>query len=177
MEENKSEAYLDIETTSLYPFDGIITVIGIYITSEVAESRLSGRGRGRAEKFIQLVGEEITKNNLLKSLEGVEIIYTYNGKGFDLPFIKEYVGIELTECFKHRDLMYDCWNKNLYGGFKKVEEALGIERESKGIDGRIAVDLWHRYKIFGDEESLKSLLKYNKEDVMNLKILKVRLGI
>jgi len=163
--ENKSESYLDIETTSLYPFDGIITVIGIYIASEVEE------------KFIQLVGEEITKNNLLKALEGVEIIYTYNGKGFDLPFIKEHVGIELTECFKHRDLMYDCWNKNLYGGFKKVEEALGIERESKGIDGRIAVDLWHRYKIFGDEESLSSLLKYNKEDVMNLKILKVRLGI
>ena len=161
--ENKLEAYLDIETTSLLDSGGIITIIGVYVTD------------GVEKKFIQLVGEEINGDNLLKALDGVEVIYTYNGSGFDLPFIKEYIGIALVDYFKHIDLMHDCWRKNLFGGLKKVEESLGIERESKGIDGKIAVVLWEKYKISGDEDALKTLLEYNKEDVMHLKILKDRL--
>jgi len=38
--------------------------------------------------------------------------------------------------------MFDCWKENLYGGLKKVEEKLGIERLSKGIDGIEAMRLW-----------------------------------
>ncbi|PIU51850.1 exonuclease [Candidatus Desantisbacteria bacterium CG07_land_8_20_14_0_80_39_15] len=160
MEKNKLEAYLDIETTSLLNCGGIITVIGIYITD------------GIEEKFIQLIGEEVTGDNLLKALEGVEIIYTYNGSEFDLPFIKEYIGIALADYFKHIDLKHDCWRKNLFGGLKKVEKTLGIERKTKGIDGIKAIELWGRYKNFKDEEALKTLLEYNKEDVMNLKKIK-----
>ena len=163
MEKNKSEAYLDIETTSLLGTGGMITVIGVYTTD------------GIEEKFIQLVDEEITKDNLLRVLKSVEIIYTYNGTGFDLPFIKEYLGIELSDYSTHRDLMHNCWHNKLYGGLKKVEEILGIERKSMGIDGKIAVELWERYKLYGDNNALKSLLEYNKEDVMNLKIIKDRL--
>jgi uncharacterized protein YprB with RNaseH-like and TPR domain len=31
--------------------------------------------------------------------------------------------------------------------------------------------LWHRYETYRDEEALKVLLEYNREDVVNLKIL------
>lgn len=154
------EAYLDIETTSLEPVGGIITVIGIYITN------------GIYEKFVQLIDKNITGDNLLKALKGVEIIYTYNGNKFDFPFIKEYTGIELTNYFKHIDLMLDCWNKNLYGGLKEVEKALGIDRKTKKINGEKAVELWFRYKNYGDGVALQTLLEYNKEDVMSLKRLK-----
>jgi uncharacterized protein YprB with RNaseH-like and TPR domain len=72
--------------------------------------------------------------------------------------------------------MYDCWSCNLYGGFKAVEQQLGISRQSQGITGLDAVMLWWKYKCEGDQEALAKLLEYNKEDVMNLKVLRDKLA-
>jgi len=158
-----TEAYLDIETTGLAPPYADITVIGVYLVE------------GDNNRFVQLVGKDCSTVKLLEALEGVDTIYTYNGSRFDLPFIKDSLGIDLIDLFKHHDLMYDCWQCNLYGGFKKVEIQLGIERELKGINGYDAVLLWQRYQDFGDKHALKTLLHYNKEDVVNLKILRDKL--
>ena len=103
-----TDAYLDIETTGLSRFYDSITIIGIYLCNY------------RDSELIQLVGEEATRNNLLKALEGVDTIYTYNGSRFDFPFIDSSLGIDLEAEFCHHDLMYDCWRNNLYGGFKAV---------------------------------------------------------
>lgn len=159
------EAYLDIETTGLSSEYCEITVVGIHLISE-HESR-----------FIQLVGEDVTADNILQALEAVSTIYTYNGTGFDLPFINSRLGINLAELFNHCDLMYHCWKNNLYGGFKAVERQLGIERRLKEVNGYEAVRLWWRYVNDYDEDSLYTLLEYNKEDVINLKHLKERLGV
>ena len=91
------EAYLDIETTGLSPRYSRITVVGIYLCN------------GDDTSFIQLVGEDITVDSLLETLDGVNIIYTYNGSRFDLPFIYTLLGVNLAKMFTHRDLMYDCW--------------------------------------------------------------------
>lgn len=157
------EAYLDIETTGLSAFSGAITVVGIYLCDN-SDAR-----------FIQLVGRDITRYSLLETLEGVDTIYTYNGRRFDLPFINVHLGISLEELFKHRDLMYDCWRYNLRGGFKAVERQLGISRKLIEVDGRMAVRLWWRYVDSFDLEALDTLLAYNREDVVNLKELKERL--
>ena len=157
------EAYLDIETTGLSPSLCQITVIGIHFHN------------GNDSNLVQLVGDEITDINLMEALEGVNIIYTYNGKSFDLPFIRSRLGINLAELFEHRDLMYDCWRNNLFGGFKAVERQLGIERQLKEVDGYQAVHLWWRYVNDYDKNALTILLEYNREDVVNLKTLKERL--
>ncbi len=81
----------------------------------------------------------------------------------------------MAQSFTHRDLMYDCWRYNLYGGFKAVERQLGIERRLKEINGYEAVRLWWRYMDYFDLDALNLLLEYNKEDVLNLKALKERL--
>jgi uncharacterized protein YprB with RNaseH-like and TPR domain len=83
--------------------------------------------------------------------------------------------VNLEEIFAHRDLMYDCWRNNLRGGLKSVECQLGIDRDSVGIDGLEAVRLWWRYVETFDLDALNVLLKYNKEDVQNLKVLKEKL--
>lgn len=158
-------AYLDIETTSLTPYDGDLTVIGLYLVD------------GSEHKFIQLVGDEISRDTLLEIIKNIKVIYTYNGEKFDLPYIKEKLGIDLTEYCIHKDLMYECWYRNLYGGFKEVERKLSIERKLTDIDGMMAVQLWYDYKFYGDIVSLATLLEYNREDVSNLKILRERLNI
>ena len=158
-------AYLDIETTSLSPFNGELTVVGLYLED------------GSEKRLIQLVGDEISAAKLDEIMEQVQTLYTYNGGRFDLPYIKAKLGVDLTRQRIHRDLMYDCWQRNLYGGLKEVERKLGIARETAGIDGRMAVQLWLSYKHCGDPKFLTTLLEYNREDVLNLKALRKKLRV
>jgi hypothetical protein len=158
-----TEAYLDIETTGLSPAVSEITVVGIHISN------------GADTRFVQLVGGDITTANILEALTGVSTIYTYNGSRFDLPFIFSRLGTDLAGLFRHCDLMYHCWQNNLYGGLKSVERQLNIPRRLRDIDGYQAVKLWWRYVNDYDEAALATLLEYNKEDVINLKSLKERL--
>jgi uncharacterized protein YprB with RNaseH-like and TPR domain len=157
------DAYLDIETTGLCSFYDEITVIGICLANDSGNS------------LVQLIGGDVTRANLLRTLRGVDTIYTYNGNRFDLPFINFRLGVNLREHFHHHDLMNDCWRNNLYGGFKAVERQLGIPRRLQGIGGAEAVILWWRYQIDHDRKALDLLLEYNKEDVVNLMTLRGKL--
>ena len=157
-------AYLDIETTGLSPAESELTVIGIY------------RENGSDDEVIQLVGDEISLSKLVTALENTSILYTYNGSRFDLPFINTKLGIDLTEHCTHEDLMYACWKQKLKGGLKSVERQLGIERELADVNGLMAIQLWYEYVDQGNENSLAKLLKYNEEDVVNLRTLRERLS-
>ncbi len=161
--QSHSDAYLDIETTGLYPGSCTITVAGIYIDG------------GAGGHLVQLIEDDITIDALVGALEGIGTIYTYNGSRFDLPFINSQLGLNLAQLFEHHDLMYRCWKNNLYGGFKAVERHLGIERKLTELDGYQAVRLWWRYLNDYDQDALATLLEYNREDVVNLKTLKERL--
>lgn len=83
------EAYLDIETTGLSPKYSEITVVGIHLHN------------GIDAKFIQLLGGDVTADKILEALQGVNIIYTYNGSRFDLPFIYYRLGINLARLQFH----------------------------------------------------------------------------
>ncbi len=155
-----SEAYLDIETTGLSRDFCYITVVGIYL---VGDSHTD---------CVQLVGDEISAESILKALQGIETIYTYNGSRFDLPFIHSRLGIDIAEYCEHHDLMYDCWKNGLFGGLKKVEKSLQIKRKLPDVSGYDAVRLWWRYANNGDAAALATLIRYNREDIVNLKILK-----
>lgn len=159
------EAYLDIETTGLSPCADAITVVGIY------------RRYPDGYRMAQLVGPDITRAAVEGLLEGVEALYTYNGIRFDAVFLESRLQVEFPRTLAHKDLMHDCWRRGLYGGLKSVERQLGIERKLLGVSGRQAVDLWWRYVRTGDEAALHTLLRYNKEDVLNLKVLRERLAV
>ncbi len=161
----KYRAYLDIETTGLSRYDCDLTVIGIALEN------------GRKCRIVQLLEDSLSKRKILKALNGVDEIYTYNGSRFDLPFIEAKLGINLKDHFTHTDLMYDCWRHNLKGGLKVVEQLLGINRKLKGVDGYMAVQLWYDYLNNNNEESLRTLLAYNEEDVLNLRVLRRKFGV
>jgi uncharacterized protein YprB with RNaseH-like and TPR domain len=128
-------------------------------------------------RFGQLFGGRIDADNVLGLLEGVDEIYTYNGSRFDLPFIKARLGLDLRRQFAHTDLMYNCWRRDLKGGLKAVEVRLGIERRLTDMNGYLAVRLWWDYVNNDDIGALQKLLEYNREDVMNLHVLRERLGV
>jgi len=150
-------AYLDIETS----FDRRLTIVGVH---------RPGRD------ILQLVGRQITPDALLLFLDGVSIIHTYNGDSFDLPRIRDCLGVDLKTMFTSEDLMHDCHRMRLYGGLKKVEVQLGISRKTAGLDGMDAMRLWERYVETDDTAALDTLLLYNREDVENLVTLRDRLS-
>jgi len=160
----KRRAYLDIETNGLSRYDCDLTVIGV------------GLEKGRKIEVIQLIEDDLYEQRLLEVLGGVNEIYSYNGSRFDLLFIEAKLRLDLKQCFKHTDLMYDCWRHDLKGGLKAVERKLGIDRKLKDVDGYVAVQLWWDYVNNGNQQALKNLLKYNEEDVVNLRVLRRKLG-
>lgn len=170
-------AYLDIETTYTgklaYPRlcddfkNHKITVIGIRILD------------GAQDSFIQLVGKDISKESLLKALEGADRLVTYNGRsvrdtvkgyiGFDFPVIAAQLGVVLDREFDHLDLCPECWKANLWGGQKAVEQTLRLTRTMPGKDGAWADKTWKAYQRLNDSRLLDDLLAYNKEDVFMLR--------
>ncbi|MDG6242893.1 MAG: ribonuclease H-like domain-containing protein [Methanolobus sp.] len=147
-------AYVDIETTGLSPRSSSITVVGIY----------DGKDARTYVKGIDL-------DEIVDIFPEYEFLVTFNGARFDLPFIKhEFPGIEFNQL--HADLMYPLRRISLTGGLKKIECELGISRaeETVGISGFDAVRLWHQYER-GDDDALELLLKYNREDIVNLKTI------
>jgi uncharacterized protein len=161
----KYRAYIDIETTGLSRRYCDLTIIGIGLEDD------SGC------RVVQLLEDDINEAHIFKVLKGVDEIYSYNGRHFDLPFIKARLGVDLSRYFKHTDLMYDCWRQKLKGGLKVVERLLCIERKITGVDGFMAVQLWWDYVNNLNRESLHKLLAYNREDVVNLQLLRQKLGV
>ena len=149
------KAYLDIETS----YSGEITVLGIFRPPS---------------DLIQLTCPDISGETLLGALDGAEEIVTYWGHRFDLPVIKRWLGVNLREAFRSVDLADHCHRHGLYGGLKVVERILGIERRTEGLDGADAMRLWDEW-CRGDRRSLRRLLLYNEDDVVNLYLLEKEL--
>ncbi len=103
-----SDVYLDIETAGLSWLNAEIAVIGIYLVN------------GSDSRLVQPVGKEVRLDNLLKIIDGVSTIYIYSDSCLDLPFIHGSLGVDPESVADHHDLMRDCWQCNLFGGFRAL---------------------------------------------------------
>ncbi len=151
---SRSVAYVDIETTGLSPNYDCMTVVGIY-------------DGNRARTYVR----GIDLDDIVDELAKYELLVTFNGARFDLPFIKhEYPEIEFNQL--HIDLMYPLRRIGCKGGLKNIERELGITRSDNTTDitGFDAVRLWHQYER-GDTDALELLLEYNREDIVNLETI------
>ncbi len=145
--------YVDIETTGLSRWSNGITIIGIF---------------DGITPYMYVEGKNLAQAK--EKLAEFDIVVTFNGKQFDLPFIEHY--FSHTFDFIHLDLRYLLKELGLKGGLKSIENQLGINRgaDLEGMDGFAAVRLWHQYQR-GNQEALHKLLRYNEQDIVNLKTL------
>lgn len=148
-------AYLDIETTGLGTPDDYITSIVLYDGCDIRH-------------YVQ-------GDNLLDfghDVEQYRLLVTYNGKTFDAPFIRNYLGCPMDQA--HIDLRYTLASLGYRGGLKSCERQLGMARHGlEDVDGYFAVLLWFDYYRNGNEKALQTLLAYNAADVINLEMLMV----
>jgi len=150
-----SIAYLDIETTGLSTWDHSITTIALY-------------DGGTITTYVQ--GENL--QDFESDIERFNVLVTYNGKCFDVPFIEWSFRTRLNHV--HIDLRYVLKSLGYSGGLKGCEHQLGMDRGNlEGVDGYFAVLLWEEYQKTGDRRVLDTLLAYNIEDVVNLEQLMV----
>ena len=151
-----STRYLDIETAGLDWRQDRITVVGI---SDGITSRAFVAG--------------LDIEDFEEALRGAALLVTFNGKAFDVPFIRrQFPSVKLPSA--HIDLRHVLRAVGLQGGLKKIEREIGMDRgDLTGVDGAFAVALWQRHEG-GDRRALPALMRYNLEDVVNLPCLMVR---
>jgi hypothetical protein len=144
---------LDIETNGFQPDSGgYVTMVGLY---DGFDYKCLVRGNG------------LTPDDLLREVSGYKYLITFFGSGFDLPFIKRSLGVDIDQ--PHFDLCFGARRLGLRGGLKKLEARMGFRRDEavSGMDGYDAVLLWEKFRR-GSEEALDLLVRYNREDTVNL---------
>lgn len=148
-----SVAYVDIETTGLSCSKGHVTTISLYNGQELSS---------------YVYGENLV--DFAEDITAYKLLVTWNGRCFDMPYMRQSLGIPLR--MAHLDLLPVFRALNLRGGLKKVEKALGLDREDlDGVNGYMAVMLWRAYEKTSRREALETLLAYNAADVFSLEML------
>ncbi len=150
----KTTAYLDIETTSLSPYEGYVTVVTVHAADGT-------------RSFVR--GEDLEE--LPAYLRRYQVLVTFNGSLFDVPFLQvHYPGIVPPPA--HIDLRFLLYRIGQAGGLKRIEERLGIGSRAgvEGVKGLDAVRLWEEYRR-GNRASLERLVNYNRADTINLEPL------
>ncbi len=154
LEVPKKTLFLDIETTGLSRYYDVITMIGWCY-----QGRYQAVVRGQSENALRTV------------LRDAQVLITFNGSLFDLPFLRTaFTDLRLPPV--HVDLRFLAKRVGLSGGQKAIENILAYKRKGAASDirGEIAPVLWHRYRQ-GDQDALKLLIEYNHCDVEGMKYI------
>jgi len=169
---DKKIAYLDIETSDLKANFGIVLtwclkfkddkrIFSAVITKEDIDNRTFDK------KIIK---------ELLDLLDTVDIVVTYYGTEFDIPFLRTRAEKWKLDFPKygyivHWDLYYKA--KKLFNLHRK---SLGVVTNFLGISGKTMLDpaIWFIAQ-YGDAKALKEILYHNEEDVIILEKLHKRI--
>ena len=123
-------AFLDIETTGLSTAYSYITLVGIL----------------DSDGYTAYVRDE-NLDDLRAALEKYDLVVTFNGAAFDLPFIEHFFGRVFSR-MAHIDLRFPLGRLGYKGGLKSIEANLRVGRPSELtlLNGYDAVLLWQMWQ-------------------------------
>ena len=149
---------LDIETTGLSAYDNRTTVVGV-----------CGHATG-FEPVALVASDGDFPGRLPEYLAGSDVLITFNGRSFDVPFLARDLAREfLTFPPFHVDLMLVLRRLGERGGLKKIQQRLCTRRDKglQEVDGFMAVKLWQEH-LADTRGARKTIVRYCLEDVVVL---------
>ena len=164
-------AVFDIETTGLNPAYCSLMLSGILLTD------------GKKGTVIQYFAErpEDEKEILEKTIEVLsetDYVLTYNGRHFDLPFVKKRAkryGLDASQLPYTLDLYLVLNGYSPFKSFlpdlkqKTVEVFMGLaSSRDDQISGKENIDLYQRYLETGAEDLKRKILLHNHDDLIQL---------
>ena len=164
--ERENFKFMDIETLGLSNVP--IILIGI--------AELKGNRIISTQYFLREIYEEgAVIEAYLSHLDEDSVHVTFNGKSFDVPFIKNrclYNRIDADMDFPHLDLMY--FAKNLWKDqlpncqLQTIErELFGIEREGD-VPGQYIPDYYNSYLNEKNIGPIVPIIEHNRQDIVSL---------
>ena len=160
----------DIETTGLYPTRDRI----------IAASFIDTDGKELRQYFSESSATEyLTVSAILSEMEDCDVLITYNGQSFDVPFVlaraKKFGLADTLPAFRQADIYR--WLKSYWPlaaslpslSQKSVEQALGLdESRTDLINGGECVRLYSEYINLDSQEAKDLILLHNGDDVRQL---------
>lgn len=108
-------------------------------------------------------------------LKGKRAMVTYNGKNFDVPYVKErfnHYGIESFQEIPNFDLLFftrKAWRNAMpnckLGTVEKYQ--LDIDRK-EDIPGALVPDFYYTYYTRGNPGPLKTIVEHNRQDIISM---------
>jgi len=165
---DKKIAYFDIEASDLTANWGMMLswCIKYRGDSKIIEGAIT-----KKEIFDYKFDKRIT-SELMEELKNVDILVTYFGTGYDIPFTRTralYHGLEFPAfgTIHHWDLFYKVRSK-----IKTHRKSLEVVTKFFGIEGKTHLEPQMLFLAqYGDKEAMKELLHHNREDVIILERL------
>jgi len=149
---------LDIETEGISKWENHVTAVGI-----------CGDATG-FEPVVLLPHRPGFERDLFAALEQTDMLLTFNGTQFDIPFLKAQPGLQSMPVPPfHVDLRFLFAAAGVRGGLKRVQVEMGYVREGAlaEVDGYMAVLLWQEH-LRRTPGALDTLVRYCLEDVVVL---------
>lgn len=166
---------LDIETTGLDRWKNEFILGGLYDVSEGLLHQVFAENVGEEEEALRA---------FVQLMEGVDVVATYNGARFDMPFLYErasrYEGVEMPLPYDldiYRVVRDHSPLKRLLPNLrqKTVEAYMGLwHSRTDEISGEESVYLYREYERTADPALEEKILLHNRDDVEQLsRLLKV----
>jgi uncharacterized protein YprB with RNaseH-like and TPR domain len=170
---NENLAIIDIETSGL-SFENPIILLGI---ANIRKNRV-----GTHQFLLRDISDELGAIwSFLFHVENGSSLITYNGRRFDIPYIKQrlsYYGKEASLNNPHFDILYFIWRtlgKRLPNcRLGTVEKYFGIQRGTN-IPGALVPHFYDTYLKTRNVGPLVAIVEHNKRDLINLGAIVSRL--
>ena len=161
---------LDIETTGLYPARNKFVLGCLYDVTKGELHQVLAQSRAEEPEAL---------SEYLKLIANVDLVVTYNGRHFDMPFIEQrrritgiaegpakVYDLDLYPVLRHHSPI-----RSLVPNMKQktIETYMGFwDTRADEISGAESVDLYNEYEATGNPEAEKKILLHNNDDVRQL---------